>query len=80
MKHSKQQVIGILWMILHCCLIASVLAMARFASDHKFNVFQITFLYNFFSCLFTTLWLLVTEKNNLKSALKINKRHLHIWP
>ena len=66
MKNINKQLQGILWMLVHCCMITLIVAFARQLSD-KFGVFQIMFSYCFVAFIFMAIWLFIK-----KHKLKIN--------
>ena len=76
---NKKQIIGIIWMVLHCLFVSVILAMVRSASDRHFNVFQTTFFYSFFTFLFSFIWLVFIKKGDLKQKFQVESKHyLHI--
>lgn len=73
-KHNNQ-IIGILWMILHCFLISCVVAIAKLLGQKGFHPMQIVFFHSFVALLVLSPFAIIKEG---KSLMKTQKFSLHL--
>jgi len=73
---KNTQLIGILWMIIHCFLISIVVALAKLLGQKGFGVMQIVFFHSFVAFLMLLPIGIFKEK---KELIKTKHFNLHLW-
>jgi drug/metabolite transporter (DMT)-like permease len=76
MKTPSTQLIGILWMLLHCFLISSVVTIAKFLGESGFAPAQIVFFHSFIAFIILLPFAIFVEG---KKLFKTQKFSLHLW-
>ena len=74
-KTNNNQIIGILWMILHCFLISCVVTIAKLLGQKGFAPMQIVFFHSFVALIVLSPFAIIKEGKNL---IKTKKFSLHL--
>ena len=75
MQNNKSQITGILWMILHCFLISSIVTIAKFLGHKNYSEGQVIFFHSFVALIILLPFALHFEG---KKLLKTNLFSLHL--